>query len=98
MSTIYDNVPLYSPTRHGKKWTIPEELRLHREYELLRMPVDYIAYLHDRVPEAIISKVEKEGFDRPCKKSIFSLSKNMNHISMPILYLALVCFFVLYFV
>jgi len=71
MSNIYDNVPVYSPTRHGKKWTIPEELRLQREYELLELPVEYIAYLHDRVPEAIISKVEKEGFDRPCKNSIF---------------------------
>ena len=68
MSSTYDKVPAYSPIRHGKKWTISEELRLQREYELQELPVEYIAYLHKRMPNAIISKVEKEGFDRVCQK------------------------------
>ena len=57
-------VVTYVARRHGYKWSIPEELRLQREYELLELPMDYIAYLHRRTYEGIVAKVEKEEFVR----------------------------------
>ena len=33
-------VVTYVARRHGHKWSIPEELRLQREYELLELPMD----------------------------------------------------------
>jgi hypothetical protein len=57
-------VVTYVARRHGHKWSIPEELRLQREYELLELPMDYIAYLHRRTYEGIVAKVEKEEFVR----------------------------------
>ena len=70
-----DMVETYVASRHGHKWSIPEELQLQREYELLGLPMDYIAYLHRRTYEGIVAKVEKEDFDRP----IYSdMNKDMN--------------------
>ena len=57
-------VVTYVARRHRHKWSIPEELRLQREYELLELPMDYIAYLHRRTYEGIVAKVEKEEFVR----------------------------------
>jgi len=47
--------------RNGKKWTIPETLKLQREYELLKMSVPDIAFIHGRSEKAILFKVEAEG-------------------------------------
>ena len=47
--------------RNGKKWTIPEILRLQREYELLELDVNNIALMHKRSPEAIRFKLVNEN-------------------------------------
>ena len=52
----------YVVTRHGKRWEIPETLKLQREYELLQLPIDEIAYKHLRNTEAIEARIMKEGF------------------------------------
>lgn len=48
--------------RSGKKWTITETLRLQREYELLENTVYEIAQKHQRTVEAILFRLESEGF------------------------------------
>ena len=48
--------------RHYNKWTINEILALQREYELLKMSVSEIAFKHQRSEEAILWKLEGEGF------------------------------------
>jgi hypothetical protein len=48
--------------RNGYKWSINECLRLQREYELLQLSVDEIATLHQRTPNAIMFKLDQEGF------------------------------------
>lgn len=48
--------------RHGNKWSIPEILRLQREFELLRLPISEIAMLHSRSEAAIKYKLIAEGF------------------------------------
>jgi hypothetical protein len=48
--------------RHGLKWSIPEVLRLQREYELLGMPIQKIAKIHNRTYMAIEARIEYEGF------------------------------------
>ena len=48
--------------RTGFKWTINECLRLQREFELLNLPVEEIALLHQRSPYAIMYKLDSEGF------------------------------------
>jgi hypothetical protein len=48
--------------RHGKKWTIPEVLKLHREYDLLKLSVDTIAKNHKRSVNSILYKLHKERF------------------------------------
>jgi len=50
------------PKRHGNKWTINEILSLQREYELLELSIDEIAKRHHRTPEAIMNKLDNEGF------------------------------------
>jgi hypothetical protein len=50
------------PKRNGFKWSINEVLRLQREYELLELTVQEIATLHDRSVNAILCKLEDEGF------------------------------------
>jgi hypothetical protein len=50
-------------SRHNYKWTINELLSLHREYELLALPVQVIAAKHKRTTQAIIHKlIEEELF------------------------------------
>ena len=49
-------------TRSGNKWRINEVLSLQREYELLEWSVQQIAEKHQRSVEAILFKLESEGF------------------------------------
>lgn len=57
--------------RHGKRWTIPEVLQLHREYDLLNLSVAEMAKNHKRSVDSIIYKLQAEGF-------ILSLDKTSN--------------------
>ena len=49
-------------TRSGNRWYINELLSLQREYELLEWSVQQIAEKHQRSVEAILFKLESEGF------------------------------------
>jgi hypothetical protein len=48
--------------RHNKLWNVNEILRLQREYELLKLSISEIAKLHQRSENAILYKIEQEGF------------------------------------
>jgi len=48
--------------RAGFKWTVNEILSLQREFELLGMGIDDIALKHKRTPNAIMYKLDQEGF------------------------------------
>ena len=48
--------------RFRNRWTINECLQLQREYELLKLSVNEIAVLHQRTPNAIMFKLNQEGF------------------------------------
>ena len=48
--------------RSGFKWSINELLSLQREYELLEWTVQEIAAKHERSVEAILFRLESEGF------------------------------------
>ena len=48
--------------RHGNRWTVNEMLQLQREYELLNLSIDEIAYKHKRTPEAIKYKIQHTDF------------------------------------
>lgn len=48
--------------RNRKRWTINECLELQREFELLEWSIDEIAIKHKRTPNAIMNKLDKEGF------------------------------------
>jgi len=48
--------------RSGNKWSVNELLTLQREYELLEMDVYEISTKHKRTVEAILHKLESEGF------------------------------------
>jgi hypothetical protein len=52
--------PIYK--RHGLKWTISEIMRLQREYELMGLSIEEIAFLHYRSERAICCRIELEGF------------------------------------
>lgn len=78
--------------RHGKKWTIPEELKLQREYELLGLSIEMIAIMHKRTVESIVAKLEKENFNRPAERYYFEqLQFPTKTVSKALLYLALAC-------
>jgi len=49
-------------SRHGNRWTVNEILTLQREYELLELSVKQIALRHQRSEDAILMKLEAEGF------------------------------------
>ena len=51
-----------SYARFGKRWTINECLQLQREFELLQLSIYEIAKRHQRTPNAIMFKLEQEGF------------------------------------
>ena len=48
--------------RYGNKWSVNELLSLQREYELLEWSVQEIAAKHRRSVNAILFKLEAEGF------------------------------------
>lgn len=48
--------------RTGNKWTVNEILSLQREFELLGWDIDQIAKKHARTANAIMYKLDKEGF------------------------------------
>jgi hypothetical protein len=48
--------------RRGFKWSINEILSLQREYELLKWDIETIAKKHERDPQAIMYKLDNEGF------------------------------------
>jgi len=48
--------------RNGKRWSVSECLQLQREFELLHLSIVEIATRHKRTPNAIMFKLEKEGF------------------------------------
>lgn len=50
------------PKRSGFRWSINEVLSLQREFELLGWSIDEIAQKHNRTPNAIMSKLDQEGF------------------------------------
>lgn len=49
-------------TRHNRRWNVNEELKLQREYELLQMTIQDIAKSHQRTEDAILCKLQKEGY------------------------------------
>ena len=51
-----------TPYRHNFKWNINELLSLQREYELLEMTIQDIATKHERTIDAILYRLQKEGF------------------------------------
>ena len=62
-------------SRHNKPWTIPEILRLQREWELLKLSVKEISELHKRTPKAIEFKLLNENFateNEICNKNIIN--------------------------
>jgi len=48
--------------RIGNKWSVNEVLSLQREYELLEWDIDQIAEKHGRTANAIMYKLDQEGF------------------------------------
>jgi hypothetical protein len=51
-----------SYNRSGNRWTVNELISLQREYELLEWTVGQIAEKHQRSVEAILFRLESEGF------------------------------------
>lgn len=49
-------------SRYGNKWTVNEVLSLQREFELLGLDLDEIASKHKRTVNAIMCKLDQEGF------------------------------------
>ena len=49
--------------RSGNKWTVNELISLQREYELLELTIKEISIKHQRSVEAILFRLESEGFD-----------------------------------
>lgn len=49
-------------SRYGFKWSVNEVLSLQREFELLGWSIDQIAEKHKRSPNAIMFKLDQEGF------------------------------------
>ena len=49
-------------SRYGFKWSINEILSLQREFELLGWNIDQIAEKHKRIANAIMYKLDQEGF------------------------------------
>jgi hypothetical protein len=49
-------------SRFRNRWTVNECLQLQREFELLQMSIDDIALKHQRTPNAIMFKLDQEGF------------------------------------
>lgn len=65
--------------RAGFKWSINEILSLQREFELLGWDINKIAEKHNRSPEAIMYKLDQEGF-----ADYNVLYSNYNDLNAPI--------------
>lgn len=50
------------PSRVGFKWSVNEVLALEREFDLLGWSIEQIAQKHNRTSNAIMFKLNKEGF------------------------------------
>ena len=48
--------------RANLRWTINEILSLQRQYELLQLPIEEIAILHQRSVKSILYKLQSENF------------------------------------
>lgn len=48
--------------RNGFTWNVNECLQLQREFELLQLSIADIADRHKRTPNAIMSRLDQEGF------------------------------------
>jgi hypothetical protein len=60
-------MPYYK--RNGYRWSIPEILRLQREFELLELNIEEISRIHQRTPYAIANRLVDEGFaSQECKE------------------------------
>jgi hypothetical protein len=59
MLDVYTMVSV--PSRHCFNWTIAENLRLEREYDLLQLDVNAIAKMHGRSVHAIVHQLQTEG-------------------------------------
>ena len=67
--------------RNGNKWTVNEILTLQREYELLKLSVQEMSSRHKRSENAIMYKLESEGFiDSWSQVKGFNLDKYKNRI------------------
>ena len=53
---------LLLPNRHNFKWNVNELLAFQREYELLEMSIQDIADKHERTVDAILYRLQQEGF------------------------------------
>jgi hypothetical protein len=62
--------------RCGNRWTVNECLQLQREFELLNLSVNEIAANHKRTPNAIMFKLDQEGF-----ANYNDLSSNYNKLN-----------------
>ena len=68
--------------RSGNKWTVNEILSLQREYELLKLSVQEMSIRHKRSEEAIMYKLEAEGFiDHWSEVKGFDLDKYQNRVN-----------------
>ena len=67
---------LQTTIRNGNRWTINECLQLQREFELLNLSIDEIAFRHKRTPNAIMFRLDKEGFaDYKDLRNCYNLKK-----------------------
>jgi hypothetical protein len=70
-------------TRANKKWTVNELLTLQREYELLELDISEIAQLHNRSPNAIMYKLESEGFVDDYRNARgYNIMSQVNYLSV----------------
>lgn len=61
-NTTNNSSYIVSTPRHGNKWSVSECLRLHREFDLLQLSMPDIARLHGRSVNAIMCKIQSEGW------------------------------------
>ena len=62
--------------RFGNRWTINECLQLQREFELLNLSIDEISKRHQRTPNAIMLKLDREEFAD--YNVLYSIYHNLN--------------------
>jgi hypothetical protein len=67
--------------RFGNRWTVNECLQLQREFELLQLPIDEIAQIHQRTPNAIMFKLDAE--DIADYNVLYSSYHDLNNV-MPV--------------